>query len=147
MDIGLNMPHRVRNALVALACGVALLGGAAFAAIPDSEGAIRACYASTGGLGFGIPHSKGDTRIVVKERLAVPMRLRSPGTKRASLAPPAPRVPPVLRARRVTPGLRVLSVRRSSRPPVPRRTSTQARARAPRRPAPRGPSCSEAGAR
>jgi hypothetical protein len=38
--------------------------GAAYASIPASDGTIRGCYAATNGLLLGIPHSKGDTRIV-----------------------------------------------------------------------------------
>lgn len=35
-----------------------------WAAIPGADGQIKGCYATTNGLLLGIPHSKGDTRIV-----------------------------------------------------------------------------------
>lgn len=38
--------------------------GVGYAAIPGSDGAIKGCYATANGLLLGIPHSKGDTRIV-----------------------------------------------------------------------------------
>jgi hypothetical protein len=38
--------------------------GVALAAIPDGGGLIKGCFATTNGLLLGIPHSKGDTRIV-----------------------------------------------------------------------------------
>lgn len=38
--------------------------GVGYAAIPGSDGVIKGCYATTNGLLLGIPHSKGDTRIV-----------------------------------------------------------------------------------
>jgi hypothetical protein len=50
--------------VVALAAAV---GGGAYAAIPASDGSVRACYATSssllGGL-LGIPYTKGDTRVV-----------------------------------------------------------------------------------
>jgi hypothetical protein len=53
---------------IVLACGVigtVLASGlAASAAIPDSTGTIYGCYAKTDGLILGIPHSKGDVRVV-----------------------------------------------------------------------------------
>lgn len=38
--------------------------GVGYAAIPGNDGVIKGCYATTNGLLLGIPHSKGDTRIV-----------------------------------------------------------------------------------
>lgn len=49
---------------VASAALVAALSGVAVAAIPSAGGSIQGCYALTDGLLLGIPHSKGDTRIV-----------------------------------------------------------------------------------
>jgi hypothetical protein len=43
---------------------VVALSGVAFAAIPSSDGTFRGCYAKTGGLILGIPHHKGDLRLV-----------------------------------------------------------------------------------
>jgi hypothetical protein len=43
---------------------VAALAGGAYAAIPGADGQIKGCYALTDGLLLGIPHAKGDTRIV-----------------------------------------------------------------------------------
>jgi len=51
----------------ALAASVAALvaaGGLAFGAIPAGDGTIKACYATTNGLLLGIPHSKGDVRMI-----------------------------------------------------------------------------------
>lgn len=53
----------LRTTLVVAAL-VAALGGGAYAAIPGGDGSIKACYATTSALLLGIPHSKGDTRIV-----------------------------------------------------------------------------------
>jgi hypothetical protein len=41
-------------------------GGAmvSYAAIPSGDGSVKACYAKTDGLLLGIPHSKGDVRII-----------------------------------------------------------------------------------
>ncbi|MEA2192328.1 MAG: hypothetical protein QOI73_2449 [Solirubrobacteraceae bacterium] len=38
--------------------------GVGYAAIPGADGQIKGCYATSNGLLLGIPHSKGDTRIV-----------------------------------------------------------------------------------
>jgi hypothetical protein len=38
--------------------------GVAYGAIPSSDGSVKSCYAKTDGLLLGIPHSKGDVRIV-----------------------------------------------------------------------------------
>jgi hypothetical protein len=43
---------------------VVAFGGVAYASIPAADGTIKGCYATTNGLLLGIPHSKGDTRIV-----------------------------------------------------------------------------------
>ena len=40
------------------------LGGIGYAAIPSQGGTFRACYANTEGILLGIPHSKGDVRLV-----------------------------------------------------------------------------------
>ena len=49
---------------VASAVVIATLSGIAYAAIPGSDGTVRGCYATTNGILLGIPHSKGDTRLV-----------------------------------------------------------------------------------
>lgn len=36
----------------------------AYAAIPGPDGSIKGCYAKTNGIVLGIPHSKGDLRVV-----------------------------------------------------------------------------------
>jgi hypothetical protein len=51
------------GAAIALVAVVAL-GGIGYAAIPSQGGTFRACYANTEGLLLGIPHSKGDVRLV-----------------------------------------------------------------------------------
>ena len=43
---------------------VVALGGIGYAAIPSQGGTFRACYAKTEGILLGIPHSKGDVRLV-----------------------------------------------------------------------------------
>jgi hypothetical protein len=43
---------------------VLAVGGVGYAAIPSSSGVFRGCYARTDGLLLGIPHSKGDLRLV-----------------------------------------------------------------------------------
>ena len=43
---------------------VVAFSGAAYAAIPGSDGTIKGCYATTDALLLGIPHSKGDMRAV-----------------------------------------------------------------------------------
>ncbi len=50
--------------LAAIVLAMFALGGAAYAAIPSADGTIKACYATTNGLLLGIPHSKGDLRVV-----------------------------------------------------------------------------------
>jgi hypothetical protein len=45
-------------------CGAALTAGVAVAAIPGTDGKIKGCYATTNGIVLGIPHSKGDLRLV-----------------------------------------------------------------------------------
>lgn len=47
-----------------IAAGIALAAGGAYAVVPGSDGAIRACYAKSDSLLLGIPFSKGDVRIV-----------------------------------------------------------------------------------
>ena len=51
------------GAAIALVALVAL-GGIGYAAIPSSSGVFRGCYAKTEGILLGIPHSKGDVRLV-----------------------------------------------------------------------------------
>ena len=41
-----------------------MTAGVAYAAIPGGDGQVKGCYAVSSGLLLGIPHSKGDTRIV-----------------------------------------------------------------------------------
>lgn len=64
----IHLRNRLRRPAVATALGltaiVAVLVGVASAAIPAADGTIKACYARTNGLLLGIPHSKGDLRIV-----------------------------------------------------------------------------------
>ena len=43
---------------------VVALAGIGYAAIPSSSGVFRGCYAKTDGIILGIPHSKGDLRLV-----------------------------------------------------------------------------------
>lgn len=59
--------HRCATAFaVATATAVvtATTSGAAVAAIPAADGTIKGCYANVNSLLLGIPHSKGDARIV-----------------------------------------------------------------------------------
>jgi hypothetical protein len=60
-----RIKHRVSPGTVlgTIALLVAL-SGAAYAAIPGSDGTIKGCYATTDGLLLGIPHSKGDLRAI-----------------------------------------------------------------------------------
>jgi hypothetical protein len=54
-----------RTAVLALAtAGILATVGVGYAAIPSGDGQIKACYTVTEGRLLGIPHSKGDTRIV-----------------------------------------------------------------------------------
>lgn len=53
-----------RVAIAALAATLATTAGVAYAAIPGGDGQVKGCYALTSGILLGIPHSKGDTRIV-----------------------------------------------------------------------------------
>lgn len=50
--------------LLAISLALLALGGVGYAAIPSADGTIKSCYATTNGLLLGIPHSKGDARIV-----------------------------------------------------------------------------------
>ncbi len=50
--------------IVAVVAVVLAVGGVTYAAIPASDGTLHACYAQTNGLLLGIPHSKGDLRLV-----------------------------------------------------------------------------------
>jgi hypothetical protein len=52
--------------VLGVAAAVATVGATAVAtgAIPAADGTIKACYATTNGVLLGIPHWKGDTRIV-----------------------------------------------------------------------------------
>jgi hypothetical protein len=59
------MKHTGRVKIAALTVlGVLAATGAGWAAIPGSDGTIKGCYATTTGILLGVPHSKGDTRIV-----------------------------------------------------------------------------------
>lgn len=49
---------------LAAAAAILVGSGVAYAAIPSGDGTIKGCYATTNGLLLGVPHSKGDTRIV-----------------------------------------------------------------------------------
>jgi hypothetical protein len=51
------------TAIALIALSVAM-GGVAYASIPDSGGVFHGCYATTEGLVLGIPHTKGETRLV-----------------------------------------------------------------------------------
>jgi hypothetical protein len=54
-----------KTAIVAFTLlGVLAAVGVGYAAIPGGDGTIKGCYATSKGLLLGIPHSKGDTRIV-----------------------------------------------------------------------------------
>lgn len=57
---------RRRRPGVAIGIGALVVASAtgAYAAIPGGDGQVKGCYALTSGLLLGIPHSKGDTRIV-----------------------------------------------------------------------------------
>jgi len=59
-----NKLARNGNILALTLLGVLVTVGIGWAAIPGTDGQIKACYATTNGLLLGIPHSKGDTRIV-----------------------------------------------------------------------------------
>lgn len=50
--------------LVAGLAGVAITAGTAYAVIPAADGTVHGCYATSNGILLGIPHSKGDVRIV-----------------------------------------------------------------------------------
>lgn len=53
------------NIITLAAAGLLATVGVGWAAIPDSDGTVHGCYAtSSGGLLLGPQHSKGDTRIV-----------------------------------------------------------------------------------
>lgn len=58
--------RRATSFAVATAAAVvsAATSGAAVAAIPAANGTIKGCYANVNSLLLGIPHSKGDARIV-----------------------------------------------------------------------------------
>jgi hypothetical protein len=49
---------------IAVVALVGALAGIGFAAIPGQDGTLRACYAKTNGILLGIPHHKGDLRLV-----------------------------------------------------------------------------------
>ena len=54
-----------RTSVIALAtAGLLATVGVGWAAIPGADGQIKGCYATTNGLLLGIPHSRGDVRIV-----------------------------------------------------------------------------------
>jgi hypothetical protein len=60
-------PRRRRpspGTVLGLTALVVAFSSAAYAAIPSTDGSIKGCYATTDDLLLGIPHSKGDTRIV-----------------------------------------------------------------------------------
>jgi len=50
--------------VIGLLALVVASSGVAYASIPNPDGTIKGCYATTSDLLLGIPHSKGDTRIV-----------------------------------------------------------------------------------
>ena len=55
----------IRRSCVAIAAiGIVAAGGVGYAEIPGADGLIKACYAKTNGILLGVPHSKGDLRIV-----------------------------------------------------------------------------------
>ena len=56
---------RHKQAVLAMAAvGVLATVGVGAAAIPGTDGTVRACYATSNGLLLGIPYSKGDVRLV-----------------------------------------------------------------------------------
>ena len=60
-------PRRRRpspGTVLGLTALIVAFSSAAYAAIPSADGSIKGCYAVTDGLLLGIPHSRGDTRIV-----------------------------------------------------------------------------------
>jgi hypothetical protein len=56
--------RRRPGAVIGVVALAAAIGGGAYAAIPASDGSVRACYSTSNGLLLGIPYSKGDARIV-----------------------------------------------------------------------------------
>ena len=57
--------RRTRPAiLISTLVVLATSGGIAYAAIPTADGSVSGCYATSNGILLGIPHSKGDVRIV-----------------------------------------------------------------------------------
>ena len=57
------MPGTKIKVAAGAVCGAVLSAGVAYAAVPGAGADIKACYATTNGL-LGIPHSKGDLRVV-----------------------------------------------------------------------------------
>ena len=62
--IGTSWPRNLKRGVAVGAAALTGMGGVAWAAIPDANGTIKGCYARTSGLLLGIPHSKGDVRVV-----------------------------------------------------------------------------------
>jgi len=56
-------PKNARRGIAAGGVALMTMGGVAWATIPAADGTIKGCYARTEGL-LGIPHSKGDVRVV-----------------------------------------------------------------------------------
>ncbi len=55
---------RKASILVTASALVVAAAGITSAAIPGADGQVKACYAKTNGILLGIPHSKGDVRVV-----------------------------------------------------------------------------------
>lgn len=59
-----NSLRTVKRSAAVGAVALTAMGGVAWAAIPAADGTIKGCYAVSNGLLLGIPHSKGDVRVV-----------------------------------------------------------------------------------
>lgn len=59
-----NSLRTVKRSAAVGAVALTAMGGVAWAAIPAADGTVRGCYAVSNGLLLGIPHSKGDVRVV-----------------------------------------------------------------------------------
>ena len=94
--------------VVIAAVGIVAAGGIGYAAIPAADGQVKGCYAKTNGLLLGIPHSKGDLRIVDEDEACRSYETTSSGTRWASGVtpePPAPGAPSAREGRRGPMGL------------------------------------------
>jgi hypothetical protein len=99
-----------KRSIPALALLVVLAAaGVGYAAIPGPGGVIKGCYATTEGLLLGIPHSKGDTRIVDSGEACRSYEKTLPWNQTGPQGPRATRAYRGSKASRATPG-------RSARP-------------------------------